>query len=336
MPRRRAVRILVGVVAAAFVPGARAQPFGSRRTTCTPPPGGKVCRCPSINGLFYIECCPAPASDWDCQCYPPPGGGAQCVPKKCASGHQCGGDVCCEAGKHCVNTRTHLCCEDQQTGCGDQCCKKNEECVVARVGVSSSHVCVPRCPEGQARCGPSKCCPKNFRCANSSTGLCKRCPPGQEECGKKCCPSSSQCCGTAGCCPKDRSCCSSNGKQICCPSGQKCAIPIAPGDIGVQPGAAAICCPRERLHLDPNVCCPPGEMALSGPGMRVGPGLSPYCCPAERMCGDTCCQSSPTLGTETCCNGVCIDVTTDRNNCGSCGHVCAPNAVCRGGQCALA
>jgi hypothetical protein len=36
-----------------------------------------------------------------------------------------------------------------------------------------------------------------------------------------------------------------------------------------------------------------------------------------------------------CCDGECIDITADVANCGSCGHQCAPNTVCRGGQCAF-
>jgi hypothetical protein len=341
MSRRRAVKVAAGAAAAAAVPGMRVRPARgalliSQRTTCTPRPGGKLCACPSVNGLFYKQCCPAPASDWDCQCKAPPGGYAACAPHKCGSGHQCGGGECCKPGQYCVNPDIHLCCDSGTSGCGTTCCKKNEECVVTRVGTSSIHTCVPRCPPNQARCGPTKCCPKNWRCANQATGLCKRCPYGWSECNKKCCEPSSQCCGTAGCCPKDRACCSTGtGSQICCPSGEKCATEIQPGDIGVLPGAASICCPPERYNADVDVCCPPGETALSGPGLKVGPGLKAFCCPEAQQCGSTCCQTSAILGSESCCDGTCVDTSSSVTNCGACGHACAPGTVCKDGQCAL-
>lgn len=34
------------------------------------------------------------------------------------------------------------------------------------------------------------------------------------------------------------------------------------------------------------------------------------------------------------CGGFCVDTSTDRQNCGSCGHLCLPNEVCSGGNCA--
>jgi hypothetical protein len=130
----------------------------------------------------------------------------------------------------------------------------------------------------------------------------------------------------------------SGNTQKCCPAGQKCAIPIQPGDIGIKPGTPAICCPPERYHTSPNLCCPPGQVALTGPGQSVGPGLSPFCCPTGQLCGSgasrTCCQRSAVLGSQTCCNGKCVDIRFDAGNCGSCGNVCA-SGICRDGVCAF-
>jgi hypothetical protein len=36
---------------------------------------------------------------------------------------------------------------------------------------------------------------------------------------------------------------------------------------------------------------------------------------------------------ESCCSHTCTQLQRDENNCGACGHVCPPDAVCRGGEC---
>src|SRR5690606_14975519 len=33
------------------------------------------------------------------------------------------------------------------------------------------------------------------------------------------------------------------------------------------------------------------------------------------------------------CDGVCVNVSTDANNCGTCGHRCSPGQVCSGSVC---
>jgi hypothetical protein len=38
-------------------------------------------------------------------------------------------------------------------------------------------------------------------------------------------------------------------------------------------------------------------------------------------------------GTETCCNGVCVNIRNDVNNCGACGHACGVCQGCAGGTC---
>jgi hypothetical protein len=356
MPRRRALRLIGGAVVSASLPLGR--PAISRAAsfrptncgdprTCADPRFPKVCGCDFLAGC-YRDCC-AP-SDICCKFPPASGGGAPCEKACCPPDTQCGsgkpGDVCvslckvqcggkcCKDTEYCANRQQQLCCKNNEVGCGRDCCKPNEECLTIRVGTGSARVCQPRCPSGRARCG-SKCCPTNWRCANPSTGLCKRCGPNEEECEKKCCNRrTSRCCGKAGCCPTNRSCCVSGKTQKCCPAGEKCAIPIAPGDIGVKPGAGVVCCPKERFHSNPNICCPAGQVALLGPGQRVGPGLSPFCCPRPQLCGSVCCQKSDVLGSETCCSGKCTDVRFDPQNCGRCGAVCT-SGVCRDGICAF-
>jgi hypothetical protein len=37
--------------------------------------------------------------------------------------------------------------------------------------------------------------------------------------------------------------------------------------------------------------------------------------------------------TETNCGGVCVNLSSDAENCGACGNVCATDQVCQGGVC---
>lgn len=324
MPRRRALRVLGGALVGFALPATRAKAAPS--THDCPAQNAFLCACPSINGLFYKICCPNPTPTvrYSCECKAPPNGYAACRPVKTPCKRSCGEGKCCDEGEFCANPARHLCCKQGERVCGGGsfCCQPNEECVTARVR-SSVSICVKRCPSGQAWCGDNKCCPPKWHCRNPATGLCKRCQPNEEECGKKCCNRrTSRCCGDAGCCPKNRSCCVTGKKQVCCPPRTKCAIPILPGNIGIKSGTEAICCPQERLSKEPQLCCPPGQVALNSPGMRIPPpGVSPFCCPRGQVCRGS-------GGT------YCADFRSDPSNCGSCGNVCQ-SGICSGGICAL-
>ena len=364
MPRSRAVRLLGGVIVGLSVPGVRVtSAFGASKTSVRvscdqrcPSQFPFACICdrsaefPNNPAKPCFKQCGVAGST--CCCYPKngrPTGANACPPgtrcghpgeSSCVCVNTCGDSLtCCGHNQYCANPRQKLCCNRGERGCGSACCQPNEECRAIRVGTSSSHVCTKRCPPNQAWCGRDKCCPPKWHCANESTGLCKRCWPNEEECGQKCCDTStSRCCGKAGCCPKSRSCCNTGKKQICCPAGQKCATPILAGDIGIKPGTEAICCPVDRYHESPKLCCPPGQVALNQAGQQVGPGLSPFCCPTRQLCGvggsRTCCQRSDVLGSQTCCNGKCVDTQFDPDNCGRCGNVCASRS-CSQGVCAF-
>jgi len=356
MPRRRALRTLGGALVAVAVPGAvRAQrAFGGVRRpavstglcekSCSDP-FPVPCICPGPDPKYCFETCGEAGST--CCCLKgsdgKPSGAVACPPgtrcgrpgeSNCPCVNTCG-SRCCGKDEFCANPRENLCCKTGERGCGLECCKPNEECRTTRVGTGSSDICVKRCPPQQAWCGRDKCCPPKWRCVNEHTGLCKRCGRNEEECGKKCCDKrTSRCCGENLCCPKGRSCCTVNGKRVCCPANTKCAEQILPGDIGLTRGSPRVCCPKDRFHSSPDLCCPPGQKALSGPGLRVGPGLSPFCCPNDQVCGSTCCQKSDILGSETCCSGKCVDLRFDPQNCGRCGQVCS-SGVCRDGICAF-
>ncbi|XP_009132403.1 stigma-specific STIG1-like protein 2 [Brassica rapa] len=45
------------------------------------------------------------------------------------------------------------------------------------------------------------------------------------------------------------------------------------------------------------------------------------------------CSSTAANSTMTCCNKKCIDLSTDRQNCGACKKICKYGEICCGGQC---
>jgi hypothetical protein len=65
--------------------------------------------CPSVNGLFYVDCCPGPPEEYECQCKAPPGGAAICVPK-CSKGEPCG-NSCCKDDEECVTGQDGQTCK---------------------------------------------------------------------------------------------------------------------------------------------------------------------------------------------------------------------------------
>ena len=108
MPRRRALRVMAGAVAAAVLPGWLARPAQARRVTCT---GEEfLCQCPSINGLFFNVCCPG---NYKCTCKAPPDGAAIC---SCADDRKCG-DACCKVGAVCADADLGYCCEPRELAC---------------------------------------------------------------------------------------------------------------------------------------------------------------------------------------------------------------------------
>jgi len=287
MPRRRALRVIAGAVAAAVVPGWLAAPARARRVTCITPQ--KLCRCPSINGLFYEICCSA---DDECVCKAPPDGYAMCAAKPCPAGRTCG-SICCEPNETCADPDLEYCCPPRHTACRGggtvSCCAPGRACCAGKccpVGKACHRGTCQRCPQGTRKCG-GRCCTKGQTCCNG------RCCTAKQKCcfADHCCAKTATCCGET-CCTAKQTCCDDHcctKPKTCC--GEGCC---APGTTCVETAGGFACCPDARLVVagGARVCCPPGDVAA---GDRCCPAANPNCgvcdppCPPAHVCRDGFC-----------------------------------------------
>jgi hypothetical protein len=151
--------------------------------------------------------------------------------------------------------------------------------------------------------------------------------------------------GTAKCCPKGTKGCAGpagTNKVICCKKGELCAqIADESGTVPAALNGKRVCCPKERtVEFAPGVatCCPDGYRSLGGRFIVPAGGGGGLCCRSDKLCGSgaaqTCCGTNADPGIDqTCCNGTCVSLFFDSNNCGSCGAVCAAGTRCSGGSC---
>jgi hypothetical protein len=383
MPRRRFLRMIGGMIAAAAIPGLRpSRADAAPGITAVPdvidPPKGpwgepipcgetsfgpRICD-PTSN---CVKCCHADGKPVSCcPCY------VTCRPSGlCGEPFACGPDgrpycgapgVCCPPNEFCF--RGSVCVPICKTGemlCDDQCCPKGTECVQLTLpGQRGRLLCAPKCPKGRTRCG-LVCCPRGHKCRDATRGICAQCDPGQQPCGKKCCPRGSSCCdprtglccrrrsetcagfaGQAKCCPKGTRACKTDprtGKPICCKKGETCAELGDPS--GTVPAALRgkySCCPPERTVTFSGgaalVCCPVGYRSLGGRFILPAGGGGGLCCREDKVCGSTCCGTNADPGIDqTCCNGTCVSLYFDPQNCGGCGRACAPGQRCNAGTC---
>jgi hypothetical protein len=69
------------------------------------------------------------------------------------------------------------------------------------------------------------------------------------------------------------------------------------------------------------------------PGIGPGPHFTPQCGPNEEFDPETCeCVSGCPPGT-TLCGNTCVDLSTDRHNCGACSNECDVRNICQNGEC---
>jgi len=172
---------------------------------------------------------------------------------------------------------------------------------------------------GDADCCSGHCC--DGTCCNQGS-----CPAGQTRCGKTCRdlsqdPANCGACGAA------------------CPHGAICraAVCSCPEGTALCRGA---CVDTRAFDFDPNNCgargsvCPPGQFCSEG-SCGVCRQLGDDCAAGADCCQGYCNQGSCDLcpADTVPCNGVCVNIVTDVNNCGACGHGCAVEEFCCFGGC---
>jgi hypothetical protein len=350
MSRRRALRFVGGALVSASVPGALARRAWARpQDGCNAKGGGCIssARCCYTSDGYAGQCCP-----WYFKCSPRSG---LCTEQYiCEDGRGfCGppaSKTCCLKDEVCFRGAcVEPCPPDQQVCKEPKCCPRGTECTRFTYAGRRLETCLPKCPQGRARCGVN-CCPPNWRCKNPDIGLCKRCGTRQEECGHKCCDKRTTFCADPAhdlCCPKNSSSCPTGPvtapRRTCCQRPNRCTrlLPAASG--ALTAASPHVCCPPDRLVLnngEPLGCCAPGQVSL-GEKLVVGFGIQGFCCNQSQICGSgndrTCCQRfSENIGTDlnqTCCSGKCVTLKHDPANCGACGRSCPPGQRCDFGVC---
>lgn len=275
---------------------------------------------------------------------PPGGAGCGCTPVECPPGG--------------ANPKV---CGLRDDGCGGKrdCggCPGSESC---GSGVCRGTACVPKtCAELQAACGLAlDGCGRTIDCGRCDAGLnCgggggpNTCGPGnctprtRCDAGMECGSSSDGCGGVISCgnCPQNGVCGTDNRcpcvPATSCPPGKQCG----PWPNGC--GTGMLDCGSCTL---PETCMGGGVPNQCGcTPLRACPpnlcGVHPDGCGGTINCGNSCVPgracTSADAGTCACssgltdCDGGCVDVLTDRQNCGSCGHTCPGGQSCWNGTC---
>jgi CXCXC repeat len=119
---------------------------------------------------------------------------------------------------------------------------------------------------------------------------------------------------------------------LCCDSGQgacndKC-VDLQNDDFNC--GACGVVCndPWGAICENGECKCPPGQ--CNREGLCVGPE-NVACDPPKEFDLDFCLCLCPSGLTN--CADKCVDINTDKNNCGNCGNTCSGAQTCQGGQC---
>ena len=128
------------------------------------------------------------------------------------------------------------------------------------------------------------------------------------------------------CCKKDKESCCGVGpdgaqKRMCCPKPNKCIKQLPSGEeVGSPKTSPWVCCPPARQVPDVPAARGSSRAATQArSGFRgsslLAQGIRARCCDKDRICGSgaslTCCQQG-LIGTETCCDGTCVDMQFNR------------------------
>ena len=210
----------------------------------------------------------------------------------------------------------------------------------------------PSCPSGQTQCG-SQCVDLNSDEANCgqcgrtcgsnevcSGGACQvQCLPGESNCSGQCVDTNSDPNNCGGCnvaCGGDESCnngvCESNNSCVpgtaCDADGDGCTQDTCDftGTCVVGP---PVVCSGDGNSCTQAVCQSQGSNSFVCNNQTLPDGTA---CDNNGVCQNGSCQPSCPAG-QTECNGNCVDLQNDVNNCGACGNACSEFMVCFFGTC---
>jgi hypothetical protein len=224
----------------------------------------------------------------------------------------------CPTGEYCASTGS--CMPKKGNGPGNTC-TTGAEC-------TSTH-----CSSAEGICCDTDC---TGQCLTCATGTCTRVASGQPVAGRAACTGSTdstcggRCDNTSDNCsypPAGTSClaatCTNSSThqfaKTCPGSGGACASPTPPSETcayGCTNGACAACTPNCT-----NKC---GGASDGCSGTCTGQ------CSGNTICQSGACQSCGSLSV---CNGSCVNLQSDSNNCGTCGTTCGSGLGCSAGQC---
>lgn len=227
------------------------------------------------------------------------------------------GAVCqkCPTGQRCLNSDFGNICGFggcNQTTCPDGCCEDD----VCRLGRSDF-----ACGKGGAVCN---ICGFDQECKNQT---CTNIPCNAQTCPDGCCDQNGLC-RFGG----DNDSCGVRGSAcVACGANENCVNGICT-DV---PCNASTC---------PNGCCDTSGTCRNGDTIQAcgdGGAACQACTGENPTCVNGTCRANPAPACPTGfeeCGGVCVNLGTDKQNCGACGRVCSGcgrrrRSICEGGNC---
>lgn len=252
--------------------------------------------------------------------------GGDCRWGECTD-RQCPG----ESSERCGNcgTRTRVCNRTTGTWSEWSSCMAQGECAPAdapRACAGGQQLCGNDCR--WSACTPLECgnvpfaqacglCGSQTRSCDASTGL----PTAWSACSGQgvCQPDTTQSCGSGG-----QQTCGANCQWGAQCSNQQCDVPAlrACGNCGTQ---FSSCDPNTGI-ASWSSCMDQGECRSTATQPCGGTGTQR----CDASCGWGACECGSGFGL---CQGTCLDLRSDGNNCGACGARCGAGTRCAGGTC---